>query len=138
MDTWHTQPRRAAFLLALALLLAACGGPGAPANRVTRQQQLGRLAVGVTLPDPAQLASEQEVLVTLADAAGQPVDGAEVWLALIMPTMQMSPNEPDALAEGGGRYRARALFTMAGTWNLEVHATVAGQEYVARFPARAT
>mgnify|MGYP000850505086 CR=1 FL=1 len=135
MHLWNVRRKRLAAVL-MALLLAACGGQSQPARLATQRQLIDQVSISVTMPEVAQVASEQAVLVTLADAAGQPIDGAEVWLALIMPTMQMSPNEPDAQAEGGGRYRVTAIFTMSGNWNLEVHATVAGQEYIARFQQR--
>jgi nitrogen fixation protein FixH len=136
----HQSPVRriwtAVLLIAVLLSLNDCGGSSSPRKTITQRQTVGQLIVALETPEQAQLLTEQEVLVTLNDAQGKPLDGAEVWLALIMPTMQMSPNEPDAIAEGNGRYRAKAIFTMAGTWNLEVHATVLGQEHVASFRAQ--
>ncbi|HEX9439255.1 MAG TPA: FixH family protein, partial [Roseiflexaceae bacterium] len=107
------------------LVLAGCGGgaSGGPVKTVTQQQTTNQLTIALEAPERPQLLAEQEVLVTLTDARGVPVEGAEVWLALIMPTMQMSSNEPDAAPAGNGRYRAKAIFTMSGIWNLEVHAT---------------
>lgn len=49
---------------------------------------------------------------------------AEILLALVMPTMQHSSNEPDAVADGPERYKASTLFTMVGNWNVEIHAPV--------------
>jgi hypothetical protein len=123
------------FGLLLALLCGCGGGSAGAARTIAQQQQVDEVTIGIEAPERAQLLTEQDVLVTLRDARG-PIDGAEVWLGLIMPTMQMSPNEPDAAAEGQGRYRAKAIFTMSGTWNLEVHATIHGQEYVAHFRAQ--
>ena len=127
------------YFFVLALLLAAlsgCGGGQASESKtIAQQQQIGQVTIGLETPDRAPLLTEQDVLVTLRDARG-PIDGAAVWVGLIMPTMQMSPNEPDAVSEGQGRYHARAIFTMSGTWNLEIHATVKGQEYVGHFHAQ--
>ena len=119
-------------------VLAGCGGgaSGGPVKTVTQQQTMNQLTIALEAPERPQLLAEQEVLVTLTDARGVPVEGAEVWLALIMPTMQMSSNEPDAAPAGNGRYRAKAIFTMSGIWNLEVHATVHGQEHVVTFRAQ--
>jgi nitrogen fixation protein FixH len=124
------------MLLGLALLVVnGCGGTSGPVKTVTQQQSVDHLTIALETPERPKLLTEQEVIVVLSDPQGRPIDGAQVWLALIMPTMQMSPNEPDLAATGNGRYRATALFTMAGTWTVEVHASVYGQEYVATFHA---
>jgi hypothetical protein len=126
-------------LLGLAILLmllglSACGGAGSVTGKlVTRKQLVDQLTIALEAPEKPPLLTEQELVIVLTDQAGQPVDGAEVWLALVMPTMRHSPNEPDAVAAGPGRYKASALFTMVGKWNVEIHATVRGQEYIATF-----
>jgi YtkA-like len=132
-----THARIAILLIAALLSVSGCSassGTG-PVKTITQRQTVDQLVIAIEAPERPQLLTEQEVLVTLTDPHGQPVEGAQVWLALIMPTMQMSPNEPDATAEGPGRYRAKALFTMSGTWQLEIHAIVQGREYVATFHA---
>jgi YtkA-like len=126
----------AAVVVALALLgLSSCGGGDATGSGKTRiqQQTVDQLTIALEGPERAPLLMEQPITITLTDASGTPVDGAEVWIGVGMPTMQMRPNEPDAAATGNGRYRANVLYTMAGTWSLEVHATLHGQEYVATF-----
>jgi len=124
--------------LALVLvLLSGCSGTASSATRetMTQKQQVDRMVIALEAPAKPRLLTQEDVVVTLTDTAGKPVDGAQVWLGLVMPTMQHSPNEPDAASAGQGRYTARTLFTMAGTWNIEVHATVQGQEYIAIFHA---
>jgi YtkA-like len=124
--------------LGFALLgLSGCGSsPGSATSKLVTQRQLvDRLLLALEAPEKPPLLTEQELVVTLTDSTGKPIDGAEVWLGLVMPTMRHSPNEPDAVAIGPGRYRASALFTMVGNWDVEVHATVRGQEYVATFHA---
>ncbi len=124
-----------AMLLAL-LGLSGCGGAGSTAGKLVTQKQLvGQLTIALEAPEKPPLLAEQDLVIVLTDRAGQPVDGAEVWLALVMPTMRHSPNEPDAVAAGPGRYKASVLFTMVGNWNVEIHATVRGQEYIATFHA---
>ena len=127
--------------LAAVFVLLGMTGCGGGANRgfvkiATQQQTVNQLTIALEMPERPQLLAEQELLIRLTDVRGAPVDGAEVWLGLIMPSHQMSPNEPDAMPAGNGRYRAKAIFTMAGTWNLEVHATVQGQEHVVTFHAQ--
>ena len=124
--------------LALALmLLSSCGGATSRATRatVTQKQLVDQLVIALEAPAKPRLLAEENLIVTLTDAAGKPVEGAQVWLGLVMPTMQHSPNEPDAVPAGQGRYTIQALFTMAGNWDLEVHATVQGQEHIAIFHA---
>ena len=128
-------PLGLAILLVL-LGLSGCGGTGGTAGKLVTQKQLvGQLTIALEAPEKPPLLAEQELVIVLTDRAGQPVDGAEVWLALVMPTMRHSPNEPDAVAAGPGRYKASVLFTMVGNWNVEIHATVRGQEYIATFHA---
>jgi hypothetical protein len=121
---------------AVVLLASACGSAGQPVSRITQQQSVGPLTIELETPDRPPLLEEQEVVVAIRDQAGHPVEGAQVWLALMMPTMAMRSNEPDALPESDGRYRAKAIFTMSGTWTVEVHATVQGQEHIAIFRAQ--
>jgi nitrogen fixation protein FixH len=124
-----------ALMLVLLALSSCGGGTSATGPTVTQKQTVDQLAIALEGPGKPPLLKEQELVVTLSDAAGKPVDGARVWLALVMPTMQHSPNEPDAVAVGPGRYKVSALFTMVGNWNVEIHATVRGQEYIATFHA---
>ena len=131
--SFHRALPKLAILLIL-IGLSGCGAAsGATSKLVTRKQLVDQLTIALEAPEKPPLLVEQELVVELSDQTGQPVDGAEVWLALVMPTMQHSPNEPDAVAAGPGRYKASALFTMVGSWNVEVHATVRGQEYIATF-----
>jgi hypothetical protein len=125
------QIHRLLITLFAALAFAACalGGP----ERVTLQQTVDGLTV--TLEKPRELVALQgyELLITLADAQGRPVDGASVYLDQQMSGMVMGVNQPIAEPLGGGRYRVRAVFSMEGDWRTVVHATVDGTEYVAGF-----
>ena len=127
--------RWTAVALIVALLgLNGCGGEASgPVKTTIQRQAVDHLTIALELPAQPQLLTEQDVVVTLTDADGAAVDGAAVWLGLVMPSHEMSPNEPDAAPAGNGHYRAKALFTMSGAWTVEVHATVQGQEYIATF-----
>src|SRR5215213_7324846 len=89
-------------LLCLAMLLALLGLSGCgdtrsiPGKLVTQKQLVDQLMIALEAPEKSPLLAEQELVIVLTDQAGRPADGAEVWLALVMPTMQHSPNEPDA------------------------------------------
>ncbi len=50
-----------------------------------------------------------------------------------MPAMPMPSQQPIADSLGNGRYRVRNAFTMEGDWQVVVHATIAGKEYIATF-----
>lgn len=118
--------------LALLLALAGCGGAGQP-GYTTEQQTIDSLSITLERPAQADLLKDYELFVTLKDASGQPVDGATVFLDLTMPAMPMGANQPLGDGLGGGRYRIKGAFTMEGDWKVDVHAKVAGKEYVATF-----
>ena len=119
---------RFALLLA-ALLLTACGGPSSAAE----QKTVDGLTIGLERPRKIALLENHELVVTLTDASGQPVDGATVFLEQDMPAMPMKSNQPLGEPAGGGKYRITNAFTMEGNWILKIHATVAGKEHVATF-----
>jgi nitrogen fixation protein FixH len=118
-----------------ALLASACGVGGA--DYVTQQRAVDGLTIALEQPRQPRILEQYDLIVTLTDAVGQPVDGATVYLDLTMPAMPMGVNQPVADPLGGGRYGAKALFTMEGDWNVAVHASVAGREYVAIFDTQA-
>jgi hypothetical protein len=119
------------WTLLAALILTACA-TGRPETIVLRQTVDG---LTMTLEKPREIVALQdyEMVITLSDAAGKPVDGASVYLDLTMPGMTMGVNQPLADSRGGGRYTVHAVFSMEGNWRTVVHASVAGEEYVAGF-----
>lgn len=120
---------RALWLLLAALALAACGGPAT----TTQRQTVEGLTVALERPQQAALLQSYDLTVALTDAAGAPVEGAQVFLDMAMPSMPMGQNQPLAEPLGGGRYRAQAVFNMIGDWTVRVNATVGGKRYVANF-----
>jgi nitrogen fixation protein FixH len=116
--------------LAILCLLVACSAP-AP---VRQEQVVDGITIGLEAADSPKLNTAQDFLITLADAQGQPIDGASVYIDMLMPTMPMGTNRPVAADEGKGRYRAQAAYTMSGTWEITVVAEVAGAEHRAVFP----
>lgn len=123
-------PRIALAALLLALL-AACGGP--PAT-LRQEQTVDGLTIGLEAAERPRLNAAQELIVTLADAQGAPVDGAAVYLDLTMPAMPMGTNAPIAEPLGQGRYRAgNVVMNMTGDWEISVVAEVGGAERRAVF-----
>jgi RND family efflux transporter MFP subunit len=84
-----------------------------------------------TVPDPART-GENEIEVVLKDAAGTPVDGAQVSVQLFMaamPTMNMPAqrSETTLAAGGSGVYRGTGQVMTAGRWDATVTVTRNGQ-----------
>jgi hypothetical protein len=111
-----------------ALLLCGCGQPMA-----RQQQSVDGLTIAIEYPQRLTLMKEVELLISLSDAAGRPVDGAVVTLDMVMPEMPMGQNRPLADPLGGGRYRIRTAYTMLGSWQTTVLVSVGGKDYRATF-----
>ena len=114
-----------ALVLTLALLaLAGCAASPPAASR--QEQTVDGLTIGFEAVDNARINTSQEFIVTLTDAEGRPVEGADVYLDLTMTQMPMGTNRPVAGEEGGGRYRAQAAYTMVGPWEITVFVELDG------------
>ncbi|HMQ30219.1 MAG TPA: FixH family protein [Chloroflexaceae bacterium] len=127
--------RPAPALLALALLalvaLAACAPADRPPARY--EQTVDGLTIGIEATESPRLNASERLLVTLTDAGGRPVDGADVYVDLDMPAMPMGTNRPIAEPQGQGRYLASTAYTMLGEWELTVVAEVDDREHRAVF-----
>lgn len=105
----------------LAALIAAMAAAGCQRGA----QDADNLTVSLRVaPDPPRVGAAQ-VMVSLRDAAGQPVAGAQVELEGTMSHAGMTPVTAAATEDGPGVYRADLEFTMAGDWIIIVHATLA-------------
>lgn len=107
------------FLILAALLIfgvtTACRG---------EEDTLQDVAVGLqVMPDPPRIGSAV-VEVTLLDAAGQPVAGAEMSLEGNMNHAGMVPVLARAAEVSPGHYEAALEFTMGGDWFILVEATL--------------
>jgi hypothetical protein len=84
-----------------------------------------------TVPDPPKTGDNQ-LEATVKDAAGTPIDDAEVNVQFFMPampTMNMPAMRSEAKLSsvGGGSYRGSGQVMMAGRWDLTVVVTRRGQ-----------
>jgi hypothetical protein len=99
----------------ISLLPTACGGT---------EESLPDVSVDLTVsPDPPQV-GPATVTVTLSDADGTPIDGAEMKLEGTMTHAGMVPVFADATETEPGQYEATLEFTMGGDWIIIVRATL--------------
>jgi Cu(I)/Ag(I) efflux system membrane fusion protein len=112
--------------------LFACGGSRSEPAAV----RAGEVEIRATVEPAAPRVGENRLWIELRDAAGRPVEGAEVGVAVTMHAMGAMPamGGPARVEDaGGGRYRADFSLDMGGTWQVEVVAqppsgAVAGAE----------
>lgn len=114
------------------MALVSCGRAASPAIARATHTVNGITIVLESHPRPV-MAMPQTWTVILTDAAGTPIDGADVYLDLIMPGMPMGQQKPLALPAGSGRYVATGAYTMDETWEVIVHAEIDRVDYPASF-----
>ncbi|WP_370650066.1 FixH family protein [Oscillochloris sp. ZM17-4] len=114
-------------------LLAACSAPSGPPT-VRQEQTVDGITIGLEAADAPKVNATQDFTITLADAKGQLIDDASVYIDLLMPAMPMGSNRPVASAAGQGRYNVQTVYTMSGTWEITVVAELDGVEHRATFP----
>jgi Cu(I)/Ag(I) efflux system membrane fusion protein len=87
-------------------------------------------------PDPPKVGQNQ-LEVTVKNAAGKPIDDAQVSVQFYMPampTMNMPAmrNEVKLMAAGGGVYRGSGEIMMAARWDATVTVTRGGQRIASK------
>jgi Cu(I)/Ag(I) efflux system membrane fusion protein len=113
-------PSSLVLALALALSCGPEGGGAAPAARF----EGGGLRVEVTPQPGSPRTGANRFHVVVQDAAGRPVDDAEVGVQLRMDMAGMPPmgGRTKATPMGDGAYEAPVQVDMAGTWQIAVEA----------------
>lgn len=132
---WHARIRTA-VLLALGLLaLAGCVAlPNLAPDQERREQRVEGLTVTLdTLREP-RVNETQPFRVTLHDEAGQPVEGAQVFVDLEMDMICIGQGTRIADEVGDGSYEASSVYPMAGEWRVNVVVRTGGEERTAPFP----
>lgn len=124
---------RRTLLLCVSLMLAACSPFTAAPTSVRQSQVVAGVKITLDAPSAPQVNQEQRFIVTLEDDDGHPIDDADVYLDLVMPTMPMGMNHPEAVVDGPGRYRTNTVYTMSGEWQITVVATIEQHAYRATF-----
>ena len=113
------------MIFVLSALLAACGGTATPAD--TTPTKPVNIAVSTT-PNPVKT-GDVEIVFTITDADGSPIEGAKVDVSADHTDMTgMGMNGP-ATDQGGGKYAINANFSMSGNWKLKVYVRKDGLDY---------
>jgi len=102
--------------VALSVLLAACGSAVTPAAPTSSKP----VNIAITSnPKPAVMGN-MELVLTLTDANGAPIEGATVDVSADHTDMSGMDMNGAATEQGGGKYSIRANFSMSGMWKLTV------------------
>jgi len=109
----------------LAVLLAACGS-SAPAAESTSSKDVNIVLASV--PSPAAVGDVQ-LLLTVTDKDGNPLEGATVTVAAEHPSMAGMGMSGQATDQGGGKYSIKANFSDPGDWVLTVTVTKDSLDY---------
>ena len=105
------------MLVTLAVVLAACGTSAAPAAAPVSAGQ-GSIKVE-TNPSPA-VVGDVELILTVTDANGTPLEGATVNVSAEHPSMAGMGMNGLATEQGGGKYSIKANFSDPGDWVLTI------------------
>lgn len=106
-------------LIGLMLLVSACGG-----RESAVQESAADYTIEVqTEPDPPTV-GEATLLITLTDPAGQPVDNATINVQGDMNHAGMVPEFGETDSSTDGVYKVPFNWSMAGSWILEITATL--------------
>lgn len=115
------------FMLA-SVLLAACGGEAAPVtDGATEEEKPVNIQVE-TSPSPAMM-GDVELIFTLTDANGSPIEGATVDVSVDHTDMTGMGMSGVATDQGGGQYSIKAGFSMSGNWKLTVNVRKDGLDF---------
>jgi uncharacterized GH25 family protein len=113
------------MLVTLAVLLAACGG-SAPMQESTASKDVN--IVVASNPSPAKT-GDVELLLTITDKGGNPVEGAKVDVGADHTDMSGMGMNGLATDQGGGKYSIKASFAESGNWMLTVKVTKDSLDY---------
>ncbi|WP_164689774.1 FixH family protein [Herpetosiphon llansteffanensis] len=124
--------KRLLICLLLLTSLVACGGNDGAQVPAPVEKTVDGVTLKLTAESPLSQNTDQTWVINVSQN-GQPVDNADVYLDIDMPSMPMGQNKPLAKGEGNGNYRAQGIYTMGGAWSVSVFAEFAGKEYQATF-----
>ena len=106
------------LLVSISVLLAACGSAATTPAETTSSKQVNIKVE--TNPTPA-MKGDMELMLTITDANGNPIEGAKVDVAADHPAMAGMGMSGLATEQGGGKYSIKANFSDSGDWKLTVY-----------------
>ena len=103
------------LLVVMSVLLAACAGSATPDSSAK--------PVNIQVESKPSLAAvgDAELVFTITDASGNPIEGARVDVSADHTDMSGMGISGAATDQGSGRYSINANFSMAGKWKLTVY-----------------
>jgi hypothetical protein len=116
-------------LIALSVLLAACGSPAA----VVESRETPVQITVETEPSPASM-GHLAVILTITDPNGKPIEGASVDVSADHTDMTGMTMGGSAAEQSAGRYAITADFSMSGNWLLTVYVRKGQIEYKEDIP----
>lgn len=109
----------------MSVLLSACGSTAAPADTTSASPVNIKFE---TSPSPAAV-GDVELVLTITDANGNPIEGAKVDVSADHPAMAGMGMSGLATEQGGGKYSINANFTDSGDWKLTIYVRKDGLDY---------
>ena len=106
------------LLVSLSVLLAACGSAATTPAETTSSKQVNIKVE--TNPTPA-MKGDTELMLTITDANGNPIEGAKVDVNAEHPAMAGMGMSGQATEQGGGKYSIKAKFSDSGDWALTIY-----------------
>lgn len=113
------------LLVGLAVLLSACGGSASMEMPASSKD----VNIVVTSdPSPATMGNV-DLLLTITDKAGSPIEGAKVEVGADHTDMSGMGMSGLATDQGGGKYSIKAMFDESGNWMLTVKVSKDSLDY---------
>ena len=113
------------ILVIVSVLLAGCGSAATPVDTTSTKPVNIKME---TNPNPAMM-GDMEVIFTLTDASGNPIEGATVDVSAEHTGMSGMDMSGLATEQSGGKYAINANFSMSGDWKVTVYVRKDGLDY---------
>ena len=109
----------------LSALLVACGGASTPTDAAPAKPVNIKVESN---PNPAMM-GDAELVFTITDADGTPIEGAKVDVSAEHTDMTGMDMSGPATEQGSGTYAIKANFQHSGNWKLTIYVRKDGLDY---------